>query len=225
MYGICTENYKDAYDFSINSWLRQDADKIIIYSDTTWETQNPRIEIKKVFSKSNQWNRNICLKAEASILALKEGYDNICFIDMDCYLRGNLSHVFNKNFDIAVTELKRKNNISTGTFFVKNNTNTKLFFSKWLSIIKSIKNYKSKNDGIPQDQETFSKVVYGFKDLNIIDLPKHKYNRKISNTKRNEKQKKDLKLDDSLVLHFYNKSFKIDSNKNEVFSCLGENYS
>lgn len=223
MFGICTENYKDAFEFAIKSWTRQNASKIIIYSDITWDY--PGVEIKKVLDKSTNWQKNICLKATCSKLALQEGYENVVFVDMDCYLRGDLGHVFEKDFDIATTELQRKGNISTGCYFMKNTESTNRFIDRWIKEVDKIgDNYGSRFGTLPKDQVTFSIVAENNNDHHLIDLPKSRYNRKIKLVKRNEKQLNDIKNDDSLVLHFYNKSYLSAENISEVFGALGEDY-
>ena len=218
IFSICTENYKDAYDFAIGSWLQKTKANITIYSDAQWPVKSPRVQIKKIFSKSSDWGTNICRKAQASKEAFKEG-KNLAFVDMDCWLRGDLGHVFEKDFDLAATKLERKGNVSTGVYFYRNNDKAKKFMDLWERKVKSLKNFGNRSKR-PLDQVTFSKTIEESKNMTIIDVGAPKYNRKISDTKRNPKQIKELENDNPIVLHFYNKSYLNNANVSEVFGAL-----
>ena len=221
IFSICTENYKDAFDFAIGSWIKNTSADITIYSDAKWKSPDPRVTIKSVFAKSNDWGTNICRKCEASIAAINDGGKNLAFVDMDCYLRGDLGHVFNESFDLAATKLERKGNVSTGVFFLRNNGKSLKFMKAWELEVKALKNFGDRSKK-PLDQVTFSKVIDNLKSgMKIIDVGAEKYNRKISDTKRTSKQVKMLQSDDPLVLHFYNKSYLSKSNVQQVFKALG----
>ena len=218
IFSLCTANYKDAYDFAIDSWLEHTDANIVIYSDTTWDSHK-RVQIKKVFSKSTDWGTNICRKSDASIKALSEG-DNLAFVDMDCYLRGDLGHVFDKSFDLAATKLERKGNVSTGVYFYRSNSNSERFMKRWNGIVKKLAGFGSRKQR-PRDQVTFSKAIEELSGkMKIIDVGHSKYNRKISDTTRNTKQIRELVEHNPLVLHFYNKSYLSQRNVREVFEAL-----
>ena len=224
IFTICTESYRDAFDFAIDSWTRRDAKKILVYSDSKWSHIDRRVEIKNVFEKSENWGENICRKAKSGIMSLDEDFENIVFVDMDCFLRADIGHVFDLDFDLAVTRLDREDNASTGVMFLKNNGRVKDFFQSWQDEINSITKFSERHDGIIDDQKTFSKVVeLKMNDMKILNLDFRKYNRKISDTKRSDKQKEDLLNDNSIILHFYNKSFLNKNNVKEVIGLLGEN--
>lgn len=220
IFSICTENYKDAYDFAIDSWLNNTkAHKIIIYSDIEWEPKDPRIKIEKIFSQSSDWGTNICRKSKASLEALNEG-DNLVFVDMDCYIRGDIGHVFRNGFDLAVTKLERKGNVSTGIYFFRNNPKTNKFMNIWENTVKTLNGFGSRKSR-PKDQVTFSSTIDKMaRAMTISNLDYCRYNRKITDIKRTKEQLRNLKADNSLVLHFYNKSYNSSRNIDEVFGIL-----
>jgi hypothetical protein len=221
VFSLCTENYKDAFNFAIQSWLDNiDAD-ITIYSDATWKSPSKRVKIEKVFSKSTDWGTNICRKPQASRMAMELG-QNLAFIDMDCWVRSDLGHIFNQSFDMATTKMDRRGNICTGIYFYRNNAKMHKFLKLWEVNVKALKGFGSRKSK-PKDQTTYSDTIYALQhDMEFINLDHSKYNRKISDTQRNPKQLKQLADDDSIVLHFYNKSYLSKRNVTEVFKTLRE---
>ena len=66
IYTICTKNFKDAYDFAIDSWLKNTtADKIYVYSDYYWEPTDNRVEVIPIL-KSGDWLQIVNYKVTVS---------------------------------------------------------------------------------------------------------------------------------------------------------------
>ena len=66
IFTLCSENYLDAYHFSIDSWLETKADKITIYTDFDLERKSERIEVLKYFEPSDDWLVNVGRKVTAA---------------------------------------------------------------------------------------------------------------------------------------------------------------
>ena len=145
---------------------------------------------------------------------------------MDCYLLGDLEHVFDQSFDIAVTKLKRENNISTAIIFMKVNKNVRRFLNSWKDRVDQLGISGERHSNMIVDQYTFSKTVYEYTDLKYLDLDPRKFNRKIKDIVRTPQQRTDLANDKgvTLVLHFYHQSFKNPDNVKEVLEIIGVNH-
>lgn len=210
IYTICTKNFKDAYDFSINSWLNNTtAEKMYVYTDDVdWASNNSRIEIIPLFDKCEDWLTSVNYKVTASKAVVKKPFDKFVFVDMDCYLTGDLGHVFEQEFDFAVTRLNNllpDVRVSTGMFFFKDTEKIHQFFIWWEELQKNV---WGKEKACSQSQNAFSMLIRKLNedgDYNILDVDVDIYNRKISN-KWLSGLEKDIKK--VIVLHFYNNSYR-----------------
>jgi len=224
IYTICTKNFKDAYNFVIDSWLNNTiAEKIYIYTDDIdWVSNNYRIEIIPLFGACNDWLTSVNYKVTASKDVVKKPFEKLVFVDMDCYLTGDLEHVFEQEFDFAVTRLNNPHpdvRVSTGIFFFHNTEKTKKLFDEWEELQKNV---WGKEKACSQSQNAFSMLIrqhHEIGDYNIIDLDVDIYNRKTS-TKWLIDLRKDIEK--TIVLHFYNTSYRDDYCVNEVMNMLKE---
>lgn len=82
---------------------------------------------------------------------VKSSNENIIFMDVDTMVLKDLSHVFEKDFDICYTERENKkiSEINGGVLFVKPNENSINFFKEWVKI----------DDLLLQDRNNFKKYV------------------------------------------------------------------
>ena len=77
IYTICTKNFKDAYDFAIESWLvNTSASKIYVYSDCSWEADDSRVEIIPLFDRCEDWLKAVSYKVTASKDVIKKPFEN-----------------------------------------------------------------------------------------------------------------------------------------------------
>lgn len=64
----CSENYKDCFFFSIDSWINTNASKIFIYTDGwSLENFNEKVQFIPFFSKTENWvdntsNKVLCVE-------------------------------------------------------------------------------------------------------------------------------------------------------------------
>ena len=141
---------------------------------------------------------------------------------MDCFIRKDLAPVFDGDFDMAFTKMERKNNVSSGIYFFRNNAKVVQFVTRWRDYIDSVTKRKEHEC---LSQRTLSDVIFGgrrVKGLTIAPLPAAQFNRKIKPIVRNKAQREDLRGDDSSVLHFYNRSYQCAKAVRDVMTILGE---
>ena len=116
----CSESYSKAFRFSIRSWVDNSrAKRFYIYTDSkNIYRKNSRITFTKLFEKNNNWLENIGRKNQAIEHYLNNtSQTNFAFIEIDCYILDDLSHIFKKDFDIAVTRLFSKEKHTCCWFF------------------------------------------------------------------------------------------------------------
>ena len=217
IYSLCSANYRDAFDFVIDSWLASDAGHIRIYTDDpSWK--DDRVELKCMFEPSTDWLVNAARKSNATLDAVQTiSAENIVFLDIDCLLTGDIGHVFEKDFDIAVTRLEREF-CSNGVFFMRPfQQEVQDFAAAYATAQGNLPRPKGKT--WDYDQKAFMQGLAKV-EVDAINLNHRVYNRKIGDVRRTPKQIKDLQDDQSLVLHFYNNSYRSEENVAEVFGAL-----
>lgn len=230
IFTLCTRGYRDAYEFSIDSWLNNtEVKKIYIYTDDkSWKIDHPRISLISNLDKTDDWLKIVKLKTKVFKQYLDiSKTNNSIFIDIDCYIREDIGHVFEEDFDIGVTRLKQPQiEVSTGIVFIKNNRNSKFksFLQNWEDNQNSLDSkYKVRPRTCSNNQKAFSILIRkcnSSKIFNILDLDVDIYNRKakpgrIQDLIEQEKNGKKIK-----VLHFYNTSYRNKEYVNQIFKEL-----
>lgn len=173
IFTICTENYKDGIDFAIPSWLKLDSvDKIYIYTDFDLVYENDRVIVLNKINKTGDWLEIVGLKAVLlkDFLSFYKGI-NFAFIDIDCYIVKDISHVFDKDFDIAATRMFDKKSASSGVWFCRNNENINGFCKEW---INEQNNFKKRKIGVKPNAQSYSQ-----KSFSHILHKKYKENKKL----------------------------------------------
>lgn len=209
---LCTKNYRKAYDFVIDSWLRTDAERIYVYTDDSeWKSNNDRVEIVHYFIPSDDWLLNVGKKVFCCLAAIKIlDTDNFIFIDIDCYITAKLGDIFDHDFDIAATRVDEpKLDTSTGFFCFRNNERLRKFFLRWQADQETA---RRKRRGVKEgcgayEQIAFSELLRKMRkngELKVLSLNADWYNRKTRLALINHQALKDKRLK---VLHFYTKSF------------------
>lgn len=217
IFSMCSGNYRDAYDFVIDSWLATDASCVRIYTDDK-QWRDERVEIVSMFEPSSDWLVNAARKAVVTEHAVHHSdVENIVFLDIDCLLTGGVGHVFELDFDIAVTRLEREF-CSNGVFFMRASKVHDFVFAYALAQERLP---RPKGKTWDYDQKAFMQALKVAEGLNAINLDYRVYNRKVGNRVRTQEQIQELKDDESLVLHFYNNSYRSERNVKEVFEALG----
>ena len=143
IFSMCTKNYRDAYEFVIDSWLKTKARKIYIYTDDeNWKSDNSRIKIIRLFDESDDWLVNVGRKFMVAKDVVKFNDELLMFIDIDCYFVNDVGYIFDKyDFDFAVTRLyKMDTEINSGLYFFHNTKHNRKFIDDWNTDQK--KNYK-----------------------------------------------------------------------------------
>jgi hypothetical protein len=227
IFSVCTKNYRDAYEFSIDSWLRTDVKYIYIYTDDPdWKSDNDRVKIIKLFGETDDWLTNIGRKVDAVRHAVTFGDERLIFMDIDCYLVNDIGYVFDVyDFDFAVTRLHRTNiDVSSGIYFFLNTPANRKFIDVWDREQKVV---RSRGIGVKPfagsyGQAAFSNVMrryYNSKTRTVIDLDVNRYNKKVGKPTQKSSAIADIKNKKVDVLHFYARTWR-SSETPEILSYL-----
>ena len=238
IFTVCTRNYRDASDFSIDSWLATKARHIYVYTDDpTWVAKTDRISILPVFSASDSWLINVGHKARAFRRILDETpCENVVFLDADCYVWSEIGGVFEKDFDLAVTRFLKGVTISSGIWFSRNNQRTKDFTNAWLKKQDEFNPAPTGSRhriGSSYSQNSFDHVLRQVdrdRVCRILKLSYNMYSLKVKDRSKLSKAKaliiKKLLMkrlcEKPNILHFYNNSYRNEQLKKEVFEALEE---
>jgi hypothetical protein len=150
------------------------------------KNENDKLVFKKFFKESEEFGENCSRKVKCLIdyfsnyITKDKQNDNFIFLDVDCLIVDDISHIFNKDFYIAVTvywELKDKfktNNVSSGFVAIKNNVKSLSFLLQWE------KQQEVHGRESPcRDQKSLSETITKLKtekEYKIILLDSNKYN-------------------------------------------------
>jgi hypothetical protein len=171
IFSYCSHNYMDAYEFVIDSWLEQSgASKITIYSDFMREPTRDKVEWVHLDGKIESWLDGTGARLNAIddfVFNGRNTYQNYAFIDIDCLITGNISHVFDASFDIALarlfcTESYTHNIANAGVWFAKAGSGSVTFIKDWFQRAK-----KLKNDEKGIENYRVSYVQYAFTDVAV----------------------------------------------------------
>lgn len=245
---VCTYNYKDAFDFVIDSWLRSSAENIYIYTDTDkWKSDNDRVKIINIFNNSNDWVVNVGRKCKAIKHFINNfDKDNAVLFDIDCYIHKDVADLFEKDFDLAISRIEKGRMLSSGVIFIKNNERVRKFIDKWDKTQNKFFKYKKftqKNRGA-YDQKALHVITYKAiddKSVKILPIGYTEYSFKVKNldewlkyankkwskkevSKRlseyKTKRAMNIRTKDVRVLHFYNNSYRDKNTVRTIFSLL-----
>lgn len=222
IYTICTENYKDAIDFLLPSWLRlKSVDKIYIYTDFDLSYDNERVVVLNKINKTDDWLKIVGLKSillDDFLSFYNEKY--FAFIDIDCYIVKDVSSIFDKDFDVAATRMNSKKVANSGVWFCKNTENTKRFANEWMNLQKE---YKNKKIGVKKHNSSYSQRSFSFilhreyknkTYLNVLPVDVNKYNYEDDDV---DKWVNDIIKHNPYILHFKGRRWRDKSIINKVF--------
>jgi hypothetical protein len=165
IFTLCTHNYKDAFDFFLPTWVKFDTiESIYVYTDFEYTHEDPKVKVINFIKKTDNWLDAVGLRAVIlSDFLKKETTNNIAFVDIDCYIREDISEIFDNQFDIAVTRMNVKNTTaSAGIWFARKGTAINKFSKNWHDL--QIR-FKKMRLGIVEykqsySQKSFSKIVH-----------------------------------------------------------------
>lgn len=160
IFTICTENYKDALDFSLPSWLKFDSvENVYIYSDFEFTYPDERIVVLNELPKTNDWLEIVGFKSWVLSRVLNTFTDkNLAFIDIDCYMTSDVSEVFDDELDIAPTRIGVKGvSANSGVWFCRNNENVRQFAKEWGDLQQE---YRENKIGVVKYAPSYSQLSY-----------------------------------------------------------------
>jgi len=182
MYDIvtyCSKNRFDAFSIFARSWLETNAANIHVYCDhgyCNWWSRWAKIGINvyPCFSYCSSAEAGCARKAESLKIHVGQIPSQFVLLDVDCLVRRDIEHVFDKDFDIAITvdprsrQVRRKCNISSGVIFVKNTLSTRDFVDEWVE-------KQSVARGPCKDQSTLVKAIKR-SSCGVVELSEDLYN-------------------------------------------------
>jgi hypothetical protein len=228
IFTMCSKNYKDAYEFVINSWLKSSAKKIYIYTDDPgWKSKNDRVSIVNLFKETtDDWLTNTGRRAFVGKEAAASISGDLIFLDIDCFLVKDLGYMFDKyDFDFAVTRLfNMETDVSAGMYLFRNTEKNRKFFDLWIE--HQNKNWKN-GIGVKQyagsyAQRAFSDVLRSYNKNGthkVMNLEMDRYNRKVGKPHQTTSTIEALRSDAVEVLHFYARTWRSEEAK-KILACL-----
>ena len=177
IFAYCSKNYEDAYNFVINSWTKLDnVTKITMYTDWDLKPKNSKVEVKNMFDESKSWitgtGRRLDVIKDYSELN-KGQTKNVLFLDIDCYIVKDMSEIFFRSFDIAITRLftgeEYANKTATaGLWFAKLSPGYYNFIEDWFKRANVLK-----ERGVGVEDHRISYVQYSFTDVARTKTPRY----------------------------------------------------
>lgn len=184
----CSKNYSDALEYIVPSWVQNSQpDEVIVYTDWEPDVEIDNVTFIKAYDISDSWVENVGRKADSICRYLAE-YDDldIAFIESDCYVVRDFSHLFDKDFDIAVTRFHSKEKYTCGTitcglWFAHVNKRVRNLITQWRKLQKA---YFMAGKGIRKgmiayDQYSFTDLVrnkYASGEVKILPVDEKVYN-------------------------------------------------
>lgn len=227
----CSENYADAFDFVIKSWIESSADHIVVYTDTQEiRFPHPKVTLIPIFQKTDNWLVNVERKILSIDDFLKRFPDvkQLVFMDIDCYIARPFDEIFDGDFDIAVTRLTEKtphaaNTASAAPWFGKVGPGLKRFVEDWKVLAAR---YKKAKKGVRVHKVSF--VQYSYTDLlrrayesgkpyKVLPKPKNIYNCEDQN---NERWLETIRTCKSKIIHFKSRKFRKVKLVKKVFKAI-----
>ncbi len=113
----------------MKSWIGHG--EIVIYSDKTEVIEFP-CPIHRILAP-NAWVQTVCQKAYVIKSSLQTYPDrSILFLDSDCWVHKPFDHVWDLDFDVAVTPSGGRHETCTGVIFFRNTLATTLLLNQWI---------------------------------------------------------------------------------------------
>jgi hypothetical protein len=167
----CSLSYLDAFEFSIDSWLRNGgASEVVIFTDNSELPKlakiRPGVRFISAFTPPVEevspypWQRKI----ETVIAYYRHSNQPFfAYLDCDCWIRKPFWEVFNgmRNYEVVGTRFLGRDNrgkgeANAGVIFFRRNANLGLFFDAWSQ--RSLY-YKNKNKDRFYDQDALSHLI------------------------------------------------------------------
>ena len=163
----CSQAYLPALEWVLPSWTRPDVEQIHVVSDfgpmgsqASWEKQN--VVWHPDYEPSEDWFINNTRRAEVAWkYAPSSGL--WAFLDLDCWIRGDVLPAFGPPNTISVTRFWSKERhtggtITDGTWYANMGPNVKVFLGRWVELTKSMGRFKAAHGRATTQQYAFTKL-------------------------------------------------------------------
>ena len=217
IFAYCSKNYEDAYKFVIDSWSRpENVTKVTIYTDWDLKSNNPKVEIKNMFPESNSW----IVGTGRRLDVIKDYSDrnkgqnkNVLFLDIDCFLVKDVSEIFSRPFDIAITRLftgegYANRTATAGLWFAKLSPGYYNFIEDWFKRAEQLK-----TAGYGVEDHRISYVQYSFTDIARTKTPRYSVlpiDEKVYNSEHSDEREwyKLIRQYKPKILHYKGRRFR-----------------
>jgi len=232
IFAYCSKNYKDAYDFVIDSWANlNNVTRITIYTDWDFHPNKNKVNTIQLFEKeSDNWlvgtGRRLDVIRHFSDLNKNES-KNILFLDIDCFISDDPSEVFSYDFDIAISRLGNnsgrysKQTATAGLWFAKLTPGYYNFINDWLVLAERFKKQKK---GVTDFKISY--VQYSFTDVarkktnnyKILPIDENVYNNEDSAL---DKWYNKIRRYKPKILHYKGRRFRDKKVIDKTFKLIG----
>ena len=129
-----SRGYLPALNWVLSSWLRPEVEQILLVTDCMPSNLPPKVRVVAQYPPSEDWLVNNCRRAEMAARFLPDGL--VAFLDLDCWIRNDISEVFGPPGTIAVTRFWSKEahtggTIPDGTWYANVNEDVREFCREW----------------------------------------------------------------------------------------------
>ena len=132
----CSRSYRPCLSWVLPSWDRPDIQEILVATDFPPEEapRHAKIRAFQAFPPSDNWVEHTSRKAAVAARYLPDGL--VAFLDLDCWIRGNLSDAFGAPNTISVTrfwskEVHTGGTITSGAWYANVSDGVRQFMRQW----------------------------------------------------------------------------------------------
>ena len=220
----CSENYKDCFNFSIDSWLKTNARRIYIYTDGWSDDRfDNRVQFINISDKESNWVENVGKK----LICIDDYWyrsdtcNYFCFLDMDNYITADISEIFENTTTVSLTRIDLPHKtVSAGNVFFFKNDLSREFLDKWIQLQNEHRistKYHEHYRGVAHDQTSLHELTWndlrGANRYNIVSLVSHIYNAEHNDFWHHKNKVTQYK---SKIIHFKDQRWKNQQFVNEM---------
>ncbi len=206
IFTICRQQDKDIANLCIPSWVEQkEVEKICVYTDFNLDhgLMSDKIQVITAFGKGADWLKAAGLKPHI----LKKFFtscqpERFVYLDIGCYIRDGIAKVFEKDFEIALTRLNKKENALSSVFFMHSGRGVRGFADKWIDMQEKLLSYKIgiKPEKSSYSDKAFSALVHS-REFRTLGLDERVY---CSEAETVRDYKRSIRINSPKILHFKN---------------------
>ncbi len=204
IFTICRQQDKDIANLCIPSWVEQDdVERVCVYTDfdLNYGLMSEKIQIIREINKDADWLSAAGLKPHI----LKKFFityqpQRFVYLDVGCYIKENITKVFEKEFDIALTRLNKKVNASGSVIFIRSGKRVRDFADKWIDMQGKLLSYRI---GIRPGKSSYSdkalSTLVHSREFSVLGLDERVY---CSEAETARDYKRNIRVSSPKILNF-----------------------